>query len=93
VIFKFNSKKKEFTKMEKLYFEAVLTHKHFRNGNAKILVEAVSPEAALAAIREREGKDEVNGVWIPKGCKVIGIGLTGHTGLLTTSNLTIPTPK
>jgi len=68
--------------MDEEYFDTVVAHKRYPGGRSKFLVKADSMEAALSKVRDREGKEEVGGVWIPKGYKIIGIGLSGYSGVL-----------
>ncbi len=65
-----------------MIFKVMLGSKRFPGGRDEILVQAGSIEEALKNVRDREGKVEENGVWIPKGAMIIGIGVSGYSGVL-----------
>jgi hypothetical protein len=92
MIFKFNSKTKEMKKMaEDIYFDVVLASKRYPGGRDKVLVQAENIEEAVKSIRDQEGKVEENGVWVPRGAMVVGVGTSGYSGvLMKKSNLVTP---
>jgi len=67
---------------EVIYFEAVVASKRYPGGHNKFLIQAESMEEALKNIKAREGEVEENGVWVPKGAVVVGLGGSGYSGVL-----------